>query len=148
MSDKLTLPPKQDGIKKGKPRWKPASLNEFTNKEAGYRYRMSRKDPENLEKKAREGWENVDSTKTKHVDAGRVDDGKPLTSVNEGKDWILQRIPEELAKERDEYYNAENERRVSGLTAHLKKDMKEKGGNAPVHGNITISSRKGTETID
>lgn len=138
-------------LKKGKPSWKPASLNEFADKEEGYRYRMSRKDPTNLSKKAQEGWETVSgiqSSQTKHQDAGRVQDGQNLTSVQEGHDWILQRIPEELAQSRDEFIGEKTQRRVQGLTAHLRSDMRDKGGNAPVHGDITISSRRGTQVIE
>lgn len=141
-------PPKQS-MKKGRTSWAPASLNEFTGKEEGYRYRMSRKDPENLSKKEQEGWENVSaiqSKDTKHNPAGRIDDGASLTSVQEGRDWILQRIPEELALQRDEYHNGEVERRTAGLTAHTKKEVGKSG--AEVHGKITISSRLGTQTID
>lgn len=144
-------PPKQSGIKKGKSSWAPASLNEFIDKEDGYRYRMSRNDPANLAKKAQEGWENVSGVQganTKHVSPDRINDGANLTSVQQGHDWILQRIPEETAAERDAYYSRETERRVEGLTAHVKKDMREKGGNAPVHGEITISSRMGKQVID
>ena len=141
----------KSGLKKGKSSWKPASLNEFFNKEEGFRYRMVRKDAENLAKKEKEGWEVVSGivgSNTKHDDPNRPEDGKALTSVREGRDWVLQRIPEELAKERDEFYNKENERRTDGLTAHIKKKMREEGSNAPVHGEITISSRRGTQTIE
>ena len=135
------------GVKKGKSSWAPASLNEFYDKEPGYRYRMSSKDPTNLAKKAQEGWETVsaiNSANTIHDSPDRIQDGKKMTSVQEGHDWILQRIPEETAKERDEYYNNESERRVAGLTAHLKREI----GNAPIHGNINISSRRGTQVIE
>lgn len=149
------LAPRKPGrpplVKKGKSSWKPASLNEFNDKEDGYRYRMSRKDPTNLAKKASEGWETVskvNSPNTKQVEPGRIGDAKPLTSVQEGRDWILQRIPEELALERDVYYQSESDRRTAGLTAHVKREMQTKGGNAPVHGEITISSRSGTQVIE
>jgi hypothetical protein len=135
--------PKQEP-KKGNPSWKPASLNDFVDKEPGYRYRMSRKDPANLAKKEQEGWVNVsgiEGSETKHIQAGRIDDGKALTSVQEGHDWVLQKIPEELAQERDAYYNKESERRVSGLTSHIKKELGNEG--ADTHGDITISTRKG-----
>jgi hypothetical protein len=142
---------KQEGVKKGKPSWKPASLNEFFDKEPGYRYRMVRKDPTNLAKKAAEGWETVSgiqSAQTAHDAPGRVHDGKPLTSVQEGHDWVLQRLPEDLAQGRDEYHAEKANRQVRGLTAHLKKEMRDKGGDAPVHGDITISSRKGTQVLE
>ena len=144
---KLGRPP----LKKGKSSWKPASLNEFFDKEDGYRYRMSRKDEKNLANKEAEGWETVSAIKggkTKHIDPGRIDDGKPLSSVVEGRDWVLQRMDEEMAQARDAYINNETARRTSGLTAHLKKEMGTKAGNAPVHGNITISSRMGVEEIE
>lgn len=130
------------GVKKGKSSWKPASLNEFVNKEDGYRYRMSRNDPANLSKKAQEGWENVSgiqSPQTAHDDPSRIEHGKPLTSVTEGHDWILQRIPEEVGQSRDEYIANETQRRTAGLTAHIKKELGKEG--AETHGDITISSR-------
>jgi len=140
---------KQLKLKKGKSSWTPASLNEFSNKEEGYRYRMSRKDPENLSKKEQEGWETVSgiqSPNTKHNSPERIDDGVAVTSVTEGRDWVLQRIPEELALERDKYYNGETERRTAGLTAHVKKELGKSGANT--HGEITISSRTGTQVIE
>lgn len=139
------------GVKKGKASWAPASLNEFYDKEPGYRYRMSRKDAKNLAAKAAEGWETVSgiqSSETKHNAPDRIEDGKPLTSVQEGHDWVLQRLPEELAEGRDEYMNEKAERHVAGLTSHLRKDMRNEGGNAPVHGSITISSRQGERIIE
>lgn len=136
-------------VKKGKRTWKPASLNEFQHKQDGYVYRMIRKDPDNMAKKAAEGWEacsGIQSGKTKHVDSGRMNDGKSITSVQEGKDWILARIPEESALERQEYYQKETDKRVAGLTAHMKKEIGKEG--AETHGNITISSRQGTQVIE
>jgi len=140
--------PKQETLKKGYSSWKPASLNTFSDKEPGYRYRMSRKDQDNLAKKEQEGWETVSgihSSDTAHQDPNRIEHGKSLTSVTEGRDWILQRIPEELAQKRDEYMNNKTSRRTEGLTAHIKKDLAKQG--AGMHGEITISSRKGTQTI-
>lgn len=145
MSKVSTKPP----LKKGNSSWKPASLNEFSNKEEGYRYRMSRKDPDNLAKKAAEGWETVSdiqSSSTKHLDPQRIDLGTPLTSVQEGRDWILQRIPEELAEGRDKYHEEKNERMTQALTSHIKKEANDQG--TSTHGEITISSRKGTKTYN
>lgn len=130
-------------LKKGNASWKPASLNEFTNKEDGFRYRMSRKDPDNLAKKAQEGWEtvsNIQSSNTEHQDPNRIDLGTPLTSVQEGKDWVLQRIPEDVAKGRDEYYQQKVDRSEVALTSHIKKEAQKDG--TDIHGEITISSRR------
>lgn len=135
--------------KKGRRSWKPASLNEFHNKEDGFRYRMMSKDTVNLAKKEAEGWEIVSglqSADTEHVSSGRMNDGKSLSSVQQGHDWVLGKIPEELAVERDAYYNNETARRTAGLTAHIRKDLSKEG--AKTHGNITISSNHGTQVIE
>lgn len=138
--------PKQSTIKKGKPSWKPASLNIFDNLEPGYRYRMMRKDPENLAKKSKEGWEIVNGTQspsTQYENPEKIGDHTGLTSVLEGKDWVLGRIDEETAEARDEYMNLKTERKTRGLTAHIQKDLAQLGAKA--HGDITISSRKGQQ---
>lgn len=135
--------PKQESLKKGNTSWKPASVTDVTGKEEGYRYRWSSKDANNLAKKEAEGWETVTSLtsdKTKEANSGRIQDGANLSTVREKHDVVLQRIPEELAQGRDAYYNNESERRISGLTAHIKKDLGKE--NAETHGEITISSRQ------
>lgn len=136
-------------LKKGRSSWKPASLNVLNDKEDGYRYRLVRKDPNNLAKKKSEGWEilsGLGGSKTQHESAGRMNDASQMTSVVEGNDWVAARIPEELAQERDAYFNEMNRKRVTGLTAHLKRDMAKDG--VPIHGNVEISSRRGTQVID
>jgi hypothetical protein len=147
LSQEIAKRGRPKAIKKGRTSWTPASLNEFSDKEDGYRYRMVRKDPENLAKKTQEGWETVSklNANTKHDDPGRIEDGQNLTSVQEGRDWVLMRMTEEVAKERDAFWNNESARRVSGLTAHVKKEIGKTGGEA--HGDITISSRSGTQVI-
>lgn len=137
--------PKQESFKKGNSSWKPASVTDVANKEDGYRYRWSGKTPDNLAKKQAEGWESVSSLGGAVASQGRIDDGKPLSTVYEKHDLVLQRIPEEVALERDAYYNGETERRTAGLTAHIKKEIGKEG--AETHGDITISSRKGTQVI-
>ncbi len=136
-------------MKKGNTSWKPASLNEFSNKEDGYRYRMARKDPDNLAKKKAESWEivsDLQSNPIKHETPNRLDLGTPLTSVQEGRDWILMKIPEEIALQRDKHFNDRTERQTLGLTAHTKKEIGATG--TKIHGEITISSRKRTQTIE
>lgn len=130
-------------MKKGTASWKPAAVTDIEGKEAGYRYRWANKDSDNLAKKHAEGWSMVDKTTDKATPEAhnRLDDGASLSTVYEKKDVVLMRIPEELAQERDAYFNAETERRQAGLTAHLKQELGKDG--ASVHGDITISSRKG-----
>lgn len=147
---KTGRPPKAAvGIKKGKSSWKPASAMEVIDKEDGFRYRWSNKAPDNLSKKELEGWETVSGVtgdRSKHVDAGRISDGKPMTSIRERHDCILQRIPEEVAQGRDEYMNNRTDSRTRALTAHIKDQAKEQGTEA--HGKITISSLRGEQVID
>jgi len=136
-------------LKKGNASWKPASVTDTFNKQPGYRYRWVNKDPDNLAKKQAEGWEVINGLQADKVSATENDlisQGSSLTSVFEKKDVILQRIPEEIAAERDSYFNNESDRRISGLTAHVKKDLNKEGASA--HGEITISSRKGTQNIE
>lgn len=136
-------------VKKGKRTWKPASLNEFKNKEPGFTYRMVRKDPDNLSKKEAEGWEKVSAIQgasTNYQEPGRINDGQKMTSVQEGKDWVLCRMPDEMVMDRQAYYDNENQRRVSGLTEHIKKKAAKEG--TDTHGNITISSRNGQQVIE
>lgn len=141
--------PKQETtLKKGSSSWKPASLNTFSDLEPGYRYRMMRKDLENLAKKSDEGWEvvsDLNGPAIEHQDPNKIEHGKALTTVKEGRDWVLGRIPEETAQGRDAFFNAKTERRTAGLTAHVKKELAKQGAGS--HGEITISSRKGTQTI-
>lgn len=137
--------PKADGVKKGAVSWKPASVTEVTQKEDGYRYRWVNKHPDNLEKKKAEGWDyDVKANATEN----RIEHGQSLTSTKEKHDVVLMKLPEELAEGRDRYHDEKNARRTAGLTSHLKKEMRDKGGNAPVHGNITISSLRGTQELE
>lgn len=136
-------------LKKGNTSWKPASVTDVVDKDPNFRYRWSGKNPDNLAKKKAEGWETVSglsSDQTNSPESNRVNDGRQLTSTLEKTDVILQRLPEELGRERDEYFNNETQRRESGLTAHIKKDLAKEG--AGMHGKITISSRKGEQTIE
>ena len=141
--------PKQTpSVKKGNSSWKPASAMEVINKEPGFRYRWSNKMPDNLAKKEVEGWETVSgvqSDQSVHLDAGRMNDGKQMTSIRERHDVILQRIPEETAQGRDAYMNAKTEMRTNALTAHIKKAAKEDG--TDTHGEITITSMRGEKII-
>lgn len=135
-------------LKKGKPTWKPANVDEIFDKEDGYRYRKVNKDPNNFARKLAEQWEVVSDTAgsaTKMESGyGRLDDGKPLTSVRENRDSILMRMPEDIAKERDAYINGKSARQVSGLRKQAEKSLSENG--APTHGSISME-KKGVRTI-
>lgn len=135
-------------VKKGKPTWKPANIDDVINKEEGYRYRKINKDQRNMAKKMAEGWEVVSDISgqktTMEQGYGRIDDGKPLTSAREGYDYLIARMPEEIAQERDAYINRESARRVEGLRRQTKEELR--NSDAPTHGSISMEKR-GIRTI-
>lgn len=134
-------------VKKGNSSWKPAGITDVLNKEQGYRYRFCNKDTDNLAKKYAEGWEVVSSLQAdKSSLIENANEAKPMTSVHERRDTILCRLPEDVATERDDYHNNLTARSEQVLTAHIKKDLEKEG--AASHGKITISSRKGTTTME
>lgn len=140
----------QATLKKGNATWSPANVVEISNKEDGYRYRWVDKKPAKIARKKAEQWEIVSGIDgqgtTAQAGSGRINDGKSLTSVREGTDCVLMRIPEETAQARDRYIDGENERRIAGLTSHIKKEVGKSGANT--HGSITVSSRKGEQVYD
>lgn len=124
--------------KKGNPTWKPASLLDVRNKQDGYNYRFVRKDADNIAKKSEEGWEMVSSMNDKaERDApyGRAMEGKALSTVQEGSDWVLMRIPEEMAMKRAEYYNQLTDTRTKAIMREAKQAA---GGDSRIKGNIKI----------
>lgn len=134
--------------KKGKPTWKPANVVDVIGKEPGYRYRLMEKSARNLAKKEREGWEIVSGLSTSPIESGagygHIDAGKPLTSVHEGQDYIVGRISEELAQERDAHFNGETARKMSALKRQTRDDLSK--SDAPIHGSISIEKR-GVRTV-
>lgn len=140
--------PRHEALKKGRSSWQPASVTDVVNKEDGYRYRLLNKDPDNLAKKQAEGWDIVVGNKdsAKLLDSGNLEHGAQMTSAFERRDVILARMPEEVALERDAYFDNKTARRTAGLTAHIKKEVAKEG--AETHGGITISSRKGQQVIE
>lgn len=137
-------PPREE-MKKGSSTWKPANVLDVFDKEPGYRYRVVEKNPRNIAKKQREGWEIVSaiqSSQTGNNTGNYVDTGKPLTSVLDGYDYIIMRLPEEEALKRDAYFNNESDRRMMALKREVQKDV----GGAPIHGSITME-KKGIRNI-
>lgn len=148
-------PPKeaQEQKKKGNPSWKPANVVDVLNKEDGYRYRLVNKEERNLQKKKQEGWEilsGMNSGKTSIESGyGRINDGKPLTSVLEGSDYVVARLPEEIGKQRDEYYNQRSQMMTKSLYRDTRKEIgKNTGGQTTIHGELTIEQGGKTTVIE
>jgi len=125
--------------RKGRKSWKPANLIDIHGKEDGFRYRILSKDSQNLAKKLAEGWElvnNISESGETNEAPKPITGGSSLTSVREGHDWVLARIPEEDAKLRDEYYQQLTDRRTRAITKDLKNKVLEE--NTTAHGSITM----------
>ncbi len=143
-------PPKDEApLKKGSSTWKPANVLDIFDKEPGYTYRIVEKSPRNVAKKQREGWEivsGIQSSGTGNNTGNYLDKGSQMTSVVEGYDYVVMRIPDEMAQERTDYFNAESGRRMSALKRQTDQDLGKIGNGAPVHGSITME-KKGVRTI-
>ena len=120
--------------KKGRRSWKPASLLPQYKKNPGYRQRYVSKDEANIKKKLAEGWEFVldENQEPKAVgdisgrevhDIGTIEDGKPLSSTIDHRELVLMQLPEELAKQRDEYYQNVVRKRRAGVKQKAQEDQ-------------------------
>ena len=104
--------------KKGNRSWKPFDLLDIQDKDPNYRYRWGHKDPANLTKKRAEGWlfaekaiakyKKSDAT-TKSASATDIDYAdQSMTTMTEYNDLVLMVLPEEIALERDAYFQKRN----------------------------------------
>ena len=83
----------------------------------------------------------IHGTEATHEHPDQIGDGKPLTSITEYRDMVLMVLPEEIAKERDEYFREKTDRQTAGLKQNLKDDAEKAGVNADeaVQGSIIIN---------
>lgn len=140
-------PPKEQA-KKGTKSWSPSNLGDILEKEPGFRYRKVRKDDDNIAKKKDEQWEfvsGVNGYKTSTIQpAGRPDEPHKITSNVEGRDWILMRMPDEAAEQRDAFYQDKVKRLERRLTRQTQDELSKDG--ATMHGSIT-KEHKGYKTV-
>ena len=126
-------------VKKGRPSWKPAHRMEILKKSPGFRYRYCLDDPDNLDKKQLEGWRFVNKT-TGHV-AEHVEEHAPTTGTLKRRELVVMALPEELAKERDEFYAKRTRNQTASIKKRLQAQMDEAAGQGPkaqAEGKITI----------
>ena len=107
-------------VKTGKKSWRPAKMLHTMGEADGFRYRWCDKDPANLDKKQAEGWEFV--SKSKQVDkpdattasASDIEYAdRTLTTLTEYRELIRMRLPEDIALERDAYFNNITDKQTS-----------------------------------
>lgn len=128
--------------KKGNKSWEPARALNLVKKDAGFRYRWASADPANLEKKQAEGWEFASGPEVHDRPKG-VEHGKQIGSLKQYRDVVLMRIPEDMARARDEYMRTQTDAQTKGITKRLKNNVARQG-DATVTGSVQIND----QTID
>ena len=123
-------------VKEEKPKvWTPPSSLDAPPAPDGYRHRwiraesMGQDDSKNMSGKIRSGWDLVRADEYPGEDYPNVKDGKYAGVIGVGG-LVLARIPEELAKQREAYYNQMNADRNEALENDL---MKEQHPSMPIN---------------
>jgi hypothetical protein len=126
----------QTRVKEERPKvWTPPSSLDAPPAPDGYRHRwiraesMGQDDSRNMSGKIRSGWDLVRSDEYPDEDYPSVRDGKYAGVIGVGG-LLLARIPEELAKQREAYYNQMNADRNEALEHDL---MKEQHPSMPIN---------------
>ena len=129
--------------------WAPPSKLEAPEAPAGYKHRWIRTairgedDKMNVTTKMREGWEPVRADEYPDYDAPIIDDGKYQGVIGQGG-LMLCRIPEETARERNEYYGGRTRDAIKAVDQDL---MKEQHPSMPIHqsrqSRVTFGGSKG-----
>ena len=115
--------------------WVPPSSLDAPPAPKGFRHRWIRAesvgfdDTKNISGKLRSGWELVRSDEYQDSDYPVVKDGKYAGVIGVGG-LLLARIPEELAKQRDEYFKKQTEARAEAVENDL---MREQHPSMPIN---------------
>ena len=115
--------------------WTPPNALEAPPAPDGYRHRwiraesMGQDDSKNMSGKMRSGWELVRADEYPDSDYPVVEDGKYAGVIGVGG-LLLARIPEEIAKAREAYYNKQTQEREQAVDNDL---MKEQHPSMPIN---------------
>jgi hypothetical protein len=119
----------QTRVKQERPKvWTPPSSLDAPPAPDGYRHRwiraesMGQDDTKNMSGKIRSGWELVRADEYPDYDYPTVNDGKYAGVIGVGG-LVLARIPEELAKQREAYYNQMTQDRNEALENDVLKEQ-------------------------
>lgn len=124
--------------KKGNRSWAPAAPLGIRSKDPSSRLRWVHAEPANMLRKRAEGWEQARMGDAIHDRPNGVDSGVGTPAgVLEYRDMVLMKMPEEMAREREEYYRNASQEQVSGLKTRTKRDIRARTG-VTVEGDITI----------
>ena len=108
--------------------WVPPQMLEAPNPPEGYVHRWIRvamrgeEDKMNVHTKLREGWEPVRADEYPDYEAPIIDDGKYQGVIGQGG-LMLCRIPEETARERNEYYGGRTREQMKAVDQDLMKEQ-------------------------
>jgi hypothetical protein len=128
--------------KKGRRSWKPVHADEVFKKDPKYVYRKVAKDEHRVARMLAEGWEfvtrnNAYGTEMENLN---VNSGKPLSNNIEGVDNVLMRLPSDMAKQRNAYYQKLSRERMDSI--NLKKEAQDgvDVGSDVITGEINIDN--------
>ena len=133
---KITSRASQTRSKTERPKkWTPQTSLDAPKPPAGFRHRWIRSeivgfdDTKNVMGQLRSGWELVRADEYTDQDYPVVKDGKYAGIIGVGG-LLLARIPEEIAKQRDEYFKKQTEARDEAIDSDL---MKEQHPSMPIN---------------
>ena len=133
---KITSRASQTRSKTERPKkWTPPTSLDAPKPPAGFRHRWIRAeivgfdDTKNIMGQLRSGWELVRADEYEGQDYPVVKDGKYSGIIGVGG-LLLARIPEEIAKQRDEYFKKQTEARDEAVDSDL---MKEQHPSMPIN---------------
>jgi len=115
--------------------WAPPSRLDAPAPPEGYQHRWIRvsmrgeEDKMNVNTKLREGWEPVRKDEYPDYEAPTIDEGRYEGVIGQGG-LMLCRIPEETARERNEYYGSRTREQMVAVDQDL---MKEQHPSMPIH---------------
>lgn len=91
-------------------------------------YRWVDKEPQNFQRKQKEGWvvdTATDGSKVEHTRANKLETGANLTpSVKDTRGMILMKMPRKLAEARKKYYQKKADDQLSMVTQQAKQESK------------------------
>lgn len=125
-------------VKKGSRSWVPAAPLGIKSRDPAARLRWVSTESANMLKKRAEGWEMASKNDAVHDRPNGVESGVGTSAgVLEYRDMVLMKIPEEMARAREDYYREAAQQQLAGLTARAKNDIRSKTG-AVIDGEIKI----------
>lgn len=124
--------------KKGTRSWQPAAPLAIKSRDPNTRIKWVSTDPANMLRKRAEGWEPAMAGDASHARPNGVDNGKGIPAgVTEFRDMVLMKMPEEMARERDAYYQKRAADQLGAIKNRAKTEIRNATG-VPVDGEITI----------